>query len=401
MNFEEIKTFCNDQSRLSEILVDNILINYAAENDGVLNKFKKKLSKYKNVISEMPKEWFGMITSQYIAYEIFKYQGLCYKYIIDKNLLSLSSSIEEYLKFQMKNPWKFSFCIPKDNPHPNFFTMVDAITNKEFLLYSPSQQDLLEEYGSIRMFFYLLSYNGVCYQTYGPATYLSGILESDLMFFSKQIDPEILFGDQIYKLIDKNPVPFMSLFYGAEVPLVFHKEHLVIENTSEYYEDDFNTEIFKDLFEVEEKYPLYKLSLIGWDEFPHFAKCYYHAKKHRLFLTSMTDAGYEKIVQVFNTVGYDLPVNPENRVTLNMVKLTEKILGVKLDLNPYADSYKDEEEYSIDPELDKINLFVKFLLEAHNANENYDIKELANVAGISLDMAYDLEKSVQKSIDRT
>lgn len=398
MDFEEIKTFCDDQSRLSEIIVDNILINYAVENDGLLNKLKKKISNYRNVISEMPEEWFGMITSQYIAYEIFKKEGLSYKYICDQDLLSFSSSIEEYLKFQIKNPWKFSFCMPKDNPSPNFFNMIDVLTNKEFLLYSPSQQDLLDEFGNIRMFFYLLSYNGVCYQTYGPASFFTGLLESDLMFFSKHLDPDIMFGDEIYKLIDKNPVPFMSLFYGAEIPLVFHKEHLVIENISEYYEDDFDVSIFEGLFEIEEKYPLYKLSLIGWDEFPHFAKCYYHSKKKRLFLTAMTDSGYEKIIQAFNTVGYDLPINPENRATLNMINLTEKILGVKLDLNPYADSFKNEEVE--DPELNKMDLFVKLLIEAYNSNEDYDIKEFADIADISLDMAYDLERSVKKTIDR-
>lgn len=398
MNFEEIKLFCEDQSRLTEILVDNILLNYGAKNDGLYNKFKKKISNYKNIEDEMPDEWHGMSASQYMAYEIFKKEGLSYKYIYDQNVLRFSDSIEMYIKFQIKNPWKFSYCVPKDSPYPNFFNMVDVLNNEEFLLYSPGLEKLLEDDDNVCMHFYLISYNGVCWQTYGPHVYFRGLLDTDLMFFSKQINPDIMFGDQIYNLIDENPVPFMSLFYGGEVPLAYNKEHLVIENTSEYYEKDFNIENFKELFNVDEKYPLYKLSLKGFDGLPHFAKCYYHIKKYRLFLTAMTVEGYKKIIEAFNSIGYNLPQNPENRATLNIINLTEKILDRKIDLNPYAASFIDGE--ASDSEINKMNAFVELLIDAYNAKKDYDIREFANKADISLEMAYDLEKSIKKTFDR-
>lgn len=71
----------------------------------------------------------------------------------------------------------------------NFFEMVDALTNEEFLLNSTGMTELHKLHGSMQMYFYILGFNGMCWQTYGSHAYFRGMIPSDLLFFARQFDP--------------------------------------------------------------------------------------------------------------------------------------------------------------------------------------------------------------------
>ncbi len=400
MNFEDMEKYCSDQSVIIDMLVDKKLLEYCILREKLADKFLKLLRRISDIVNEMPNEWEEMIFPQYVAYYLFKKGGFVNKYIHDRNLCPEDSSIKDYLTFQIESPWKFSFCEPINCPASGFYNMVDVLTKEEFFLYSPALEDILEETNGVQMIFVLMNDNGECWQTYGVVAYFQGILPSDLFFFAKQIDNSIMFNEQVYEVVENNPIPFMALFSGAQVPLVYNKKFLMQRNSSEYYEEDFDVESFSELFEIEKKHPLYKLSLKnGWSNFPHFTACYYHAKKKRLIITALTDEGYKKIVRAFNTLGYDLPEQPENNATLHMINMAKRILKIDTELNPYEESFIEKKSDEPNPELEKMNLFLRHLLDAHNANEDYDIEYLADQCDIDMDTARQLEKTAFKTLD--
>ena len=99
-----------------------------------------------------------------------------------------------------------------------------------------------------------------------------GVQPFDLFYFAKLIKRDIVFTTDVQDVIDSDPVTFSMIFFeGAEIPVTFHKEDMVVINQSEYYLKDFAIEKYEKDFIIEKKHPLYMLSLKRWHWYPHFA----------------------------------------------------------------------------------------------------------------------------------
>jgi hypothetical protein len=247
------------------------------------------------------------------------------------------------------------------------------------------------------MIFLLISFNGSCWETYGPLSYLKSMLPEDLLFFSRQIKPDIDFVNEIPELIDKDPFPFMMLWRGGEFPLSTHGDDLLLFNKSEYHEEKFEPENLGDKFTIFNKYPVYKIDLNDWNSHPHFAHCFYHAKKKRLILMAMTNKGYDALVKTLSESGIILPEHPDIRATMNMILIAQEVFKTKFELSPYEKCFSEP----IGPEkqviLDKTNTFIKRFLEYHNKGIPCDIKLLAAAAGIDEEFAHQIVKQLKKS----
>ncbi len=400
IDYNEIEKLCEKQSGLFKDLVDDFLIYYCSEREKIDKLFARKLGQFRSVVQEMPEGWPYSLMSQYVAFRLFRKNGFARQYVNHPEILSRSDDERALLSFQIENPWRFVFCSIRSNPARNFFEMVDVLTSEEFLLYSPGLTGSLEENGSMQMYFYLLGFNGKCWQTYGPHAYFRGIIPSDLLFFARQLDSGVVFMNQIPDLIDRDPLPWAMLWRSGEVPLTSHRDDMVVMNCSEYHEDEFEPDEYEESFKIERKYPLYKMSVKRWGSFPHFAACYYHKKKHLLILSAMTDRGYAKLIEVFNKMGYDLPVNPENRVTIAMLHTAEEILDKEIQLNPYENSFSEPLDESRSDELEKINKFLRLLMDAHNEGKELDIDGFASLAGIDSESAHDIAQQAMKTLNR-
>jgi len=400
LNYNKIEQACISQSELSTTFVDEFLIYYCAEREGLNEQFVKKLAQYRSIVNMMPERWPYWVMSQYVAFRLFRQNGFARNYLNHAAILSRSNKEKELLSFQIEHPWRCTFCSVKNSPAPRFFVMVDVLTNEEFLLYSTGLEETLKQHGPMQMFFYLIGFNGECWQTYGPHAYFRGMLPSDLLFFAKQLNPDVVFMNQIPALIDRDFLPWALLFKSGELPRTFHKDDMVLLNTSEYHEENFEPDEYEEWFKIERKNPLYKMSLKRWSSFPHFAVAYYHKKKKRLILSTMTDRGYAKLTEAFGKIGYDLPQNPENRVTLAMLHTAQQILGREIELNPYEKSFSEPVNQKNSGELEKINRFATLLTNAHNAGAPIDIESFAAAAGIDAVNAHQIAQQIMKTIGR-
>lgn len=399
-DFREIEKTCNKQSELTKNFVDDFLIYFCAEKEGLEKLFARKLGQFRSTVQKMPEMWPDWLMSQYAAFHLFRKDGFARKYMSHPEILRRSGSEKAFLSFQVDNPWRYAFCSIKSNPSRHFFEMVDVLTNEQFLLYSSGLTETLEQYGPMQMYFYLIGFNGQCWQTYGPHTYFKGIIPSDLLFFARQLNSDVMFMNQIPALIDRDPLPWAMLYRSGEIPLTYHKDDMVIRNCSEYHEENFEPDEYEDLFKIERKYPLYKMSLKRWDRVPHFAACYYHKKKNRLILSAMTDRGYSKLIEAFGKMGYEFPVNSENRVTLAMLYTVKEVLGRDIQLNPYEESFFEPVNQEQSENLEKINKFLRLLMEAHNEGKEINIEGFATMAGIDSDNAYSIAEQTMKALDK-
>jgi hypothetical protein len=395
-DFNRIRYNCEKSNTISRRMVDEFLIPLCGHEEGLDKKLAGMLTDYRNVIQKMPENWPLWLASQYIAFQLFRKEGLAPKYLNHFQVRRRSDKELDYLKFQIKYPWRFTFCSIEQNPKDNFFEMKDVLTGEDFLLYSPGIAETEKQQGLMSLYFLLIGFNGECWQTYSTLAYFKGIQPFDIRFFAKQLKPDLISMDEIPMLIEEDPLPFMMLWVGAELPLTFYKQDLVVIVSSDFQQEDFNAKKFNQDFIIKQKSSVYMLSLKRWHGFPHFCNCFYDMGKKIFSLSAMTDRGYTKLVEVLNQLGYKFPQEPIIRVTPAMVSMTKEVLGREVELNPYEKLFKEEPAPGTDEGLRKVNGFLTRLMDALNSGANYDLQELAFLSGIELETAREIADQVSK-----
>jgi hypothetical protein len=112
----------------------------------------------------------------------------------------------------------------------------------------------------------------------------------------------------------------------------------------------------------------------------------------------MTSRGYDSLVSALNKRGDEFPSAPEIFATPSMLHLAKQVLNVDVDMNPYEKHFIKKTSPKTRKELDKINIFLKHLVDRLNNNEEYDIAELAAKAGIDSENAEQIAESLIKKM---
>ncbi|MBD3347267.1 MAG: hypothetical protein GF401_19605 [Chitinivibrionales bacterium] len=400
MNFKKIRSHCKQSSSISESLVDDFLINYCAEHERLNPIMARRLREFREVIQKMPERWPFMIASQYIAHRLFREGGFAQTYL-ERGLLNDRSEDElSWLAFQTEHPWRFSFFTIKEQPDRDFFVMTDELIGEEILLHSPGIANILDQHGPIQMLLLLVGFNGECWQTYGNLAYFRSMQPFDLLYFARQLGHSADFLNSIPEILAKDPIPFMLLWRGGEIPLAVHGKDLVVFNKSEFHDADFVPEKYAEQFVITKKHPVYRLQLKRWSSHPHFSVCFYHAKRKRLVFTAMTDRGYTKIIEAFETAGNKVPHTPEIRATMAMIFTAKEIFKTEPELVPYEKTFAEPVSPEHQKELDKINSFIRSFLPYHNKKKSFDLHALAEAAGIDDDLAKQVIEHIRKTTDR-
>jgi hypothetical protein len=105
-------------------------------------------------------------------------------------------------------------------------------------------------------------------------------------------------------------------------------------------------------------------------------------------------------VDTLNQLGEEFPQEPEIRVTPTMGSIVKEVLGREVELNTYERLFVKEPSPGAEAELDKINNFLKQMMDAVNSGKDYDLRELAVSAGIEYETAKQIADNVEKKIRR-
>lgn len=136
-SYSEIRKICEKNSRISERVVDDFLIGYAAGHHNLEKKMNQQFTRYHHVVSRFEKGTVNMLKSQFIAHRIFREEGLIGKLLKLPALQRFRGEERDYLLQQAEVPWRFSFSVIRESPSEDFFRMKDIFSGEEYLLFSP------------------------------------------------------------------------------------------------------------------------------------------------------------------------------------------------------------------------------------------------------------------------
>jgi hypothetical protein len=79
--YDELRTICKLNSRISEKVVDDFLISYAAGHQGLEKKMEREFDRFRHVAKQLGTENVNMLKSQYLAHKVFREGGLLGKFL--------------------------------------------------------------------------------------------------------------------------------------------------------------------------------------------------------------------------------------------------------------------------------------------------------------------------------
>jgi len=404
INFSQIRETCLKNQQLTRSVIDDFLLYFAADRFNLDREMKKQFSRYRHITGKAPEEWINIMKAQYITHRIFKEGGLINKIETHRALSHLDKQEREFLNFNRKHPWRFSFSIITKNPGEDFYEMEDVFTGEGFLLYSPGITEILET-NDVLLWFNLITYNGSCWETYGIIGHYRSFEPEDILFYATQLYPGTWFEDvdELLEFTEKNPIPFMILYLLSNQPLVFNGEDQMVQKGSEFLEDEFDSSLLENTFTVEYADGVYRLSLEDWDQFPHFSFAYYDEKKEQLFLYAMSDRGYTALVDALNDCGYQLPYDSDFRVNMGMVAAVQQILKKDIRLNPYESLFEHtaEPDAEQDEEVERLNEMLNSIIPDINAGRKPDAAKLAQQFNVNEETAREIIDQFWEKYGRT
>jgi len=363
-DFIEIKKVCDRNSSISATVIDDFILHYAVAKNNLAEEFDLKIASYRHITQETPASWVRMLKSQYIIHSIFKEDGLLRKYL--------------------------------NHPESDFYQMEDVFSGDSFLLYSKSTTLTLTEQPAL-IWFNLIAFNGVCWQTFGPVNAYQSFDQDDIFFFARALNSRIDSEEMLLGDVEKNPVPYMLLLTGGRMPVTVNKKDELLILRGEQEQESLDARQLKDHFKVEYNKGVFRISLKQWDEPPHLAAAYYDEEEKRLTVVSMTDRGFSALAKKMNEHGFSPAPEPQIRIHLSMLFTAEKILKKKLARDPYENLFTPETSPQAKAEIERINHFLQSVMPLINAGKKPNIAALAKEAGVDASLA---ERIVADAIGR-
>ncbi len=385
-NFTQLRVVCKESTSLSTIVVDDFLMYYVAQREGLEREMDQRLARFRKVIKGFQQSWINLIKAQYVCHRIFKKDGFIKKYSTHAAVKTLTTEERNYIEQQSVVPWRYSYSVITANPETDFYEMEDVFSGETYLLYSPSVSQILSE-GAVSLWFNLIAFNGSCWQSFGPVISFQGLEPDDIFFFATELNPQIETEEDLMTDVEKNPIPYLMLISGSRYPVTIHGEDEILQLVAEYHLESFDSSGLKKDFTVEYAQGVYRIRLGAWGDPPHFAAAYFAEDRKILLLTSLTDRGFQSLVYQLNKNGLLLPTEPDIRVHLSMLINIKHILGKELRLNPYEDLFVSKSTPVEHTAMDNLNRLLSLALPFINAGQEPDVPALAKEAGVDEETA--------------
>ena len=389
-DYIKLKNICRQNSRLSEEIIDDRLIYYAAQRDRLEREMDQRLYRYKHITGKFRKSWVNMLKSQYLAHRIFKENGLIRKYLNHSEIKSWDKSWRNFLQQQARCPWRFTFSQIEANPEKDFYEMTDVFTGDPFLLYSPGITSTMADQPGVALWFNLIGFNGSCWQSFGPIGAYRSFNPDDIFFFATELNPGIESEEDLLAHLEGNPVPYMMLIAGSNYPMTYNGKDRLVQHYGWHPVEEFESSKFKKGFKIEYTPGIYRLTQKKWGGPPHFAMAHYDEKEKILFTSSMTGRGYAALIRHLGSTGYNLSTAPDIRVSPSMLFTAREILRKDIQPDPYLHKLPQTVPAGESELLDKMNQLIALALPAINENKEPDLEALAQQVGLEWETAREI-----------
>ena len=397
--YDELRTICKLNSRVTEKVVDDFLISYAAGHQGLEKKIELDFDRFRHVAKQLGKENVNMLKSQYLVHKVFREGGLLGKFMRHPALDRFKGEERDFLAQALKLPWRFCFSVIVDEPSADFYTMEDVLTGKCYLLYSPAVSGIRDSARPV-LWFNLIGFNGFCWQSYGPVVYYQSFEAGDIWFYATELNPDLEDLPEVAAHVELDPLPYMMLISGATMPLSYYKDEQLKYLLSEFDQENLDTASLKEGFRTEYEKGVYRITHKKWGEHPHYAQVFFDEEKQLLLFSAMTRRGFDALVKDFNAFGHDFPAEPFLQVNLSMQGTVAMILQKKVVLNEYLDLFQLDSDPVKEKVVEDINAFIALVLPQINAGKTPDIEAAARETGVDPETALSVVESVLGSLDK-
>ncbi len=387
-DYTKLRKICEQNSRISERVVDDFLLNYAARYQGLEKKMNTQFGRYREVLSKFKKEDVARLKGQFVIHRVLREDGLIHKLMKNPALQRFKGEEQDFLKQQASVPWRFSFAEIIGEPEKEFFRMRDVFREEEYLLFSPGMANLNAS-GNTLLWLNLIGFNGSCWQSFGPIGAYQSFDAEDVLFFAMEHNPEIEEGWDLCADLEKNPLPYMLLLSGAAYPRTFHKEDEMMYYMAEYDLDSLDTAGLRKSFGSEYDNGVYRFTDKKYGEHPHFAQVYYDERMRLLLFTAMTGRGFRGLVRNFNKFGYAFPEQPYLTVRLQMITTAKAILKREIVVNEYFDRFKETPDPETSDTVAKLNDLMNLVMPEINAGRKPDLDAAAKKVGLDPETAHE------------
>lgn len=330
-----------------------------------------------------------MLVAEFTAHQLFGQKHLIHEYLKDPEILKLPDAEYQYLEWHAKHTWRFSFAVIQDNPEPGFFNMLDLLTNESYLLYSPGLQKICK-IGVPRLCFNLISFNGLCWQTYGVVICSRAYTWEDIFFLSECINPEIEDEEGIAQEVESNCFPFLLLVLGMNSPIVTSQGYEIIFCGATDYCQSINLDQLQSKFIVASKGRIVQMKSHEMSEFPHDAVAYFDPKKKEIIRNASTLEGFEFLTEALRESGIELETGADYYVTPAMYNAAEKIIDRKISITSEYGILFIKPASKEDELTKRVNKFVQMILPNISSGEKPDIEGIAFAAGLDSDLGEEL-----------
>ena len=405
MNYSSIENHCKAKAAVSASAIDRKIMYHAAARYGLDKKFDQELKKYPKVVKATDEAAINYMKAMYITKQIFGEKGLIHGYIEKGQLREYTDAEKTFLIEASQHAWKWSYAVIKENPSPNFFVMTDVFSDEEYLLYSPSMQNILVTERP-EMWFNLIGFNGQCCQTFGMLYSFTSLTRNDIYYFATEVDRPVDTDQEILDIIDKTPIPFLLLYNFSRIPIVVSRDHVVryfysIEDCKEIPIDKF-----KKNFRISSHYPYLVMELLTHETFPHFARAIFNQDLEEIDLISMTSEGFHALQQALAAKGLLFSEAPQVIVSPEMKEIVKRILGREMDILMFSniiekaeakhllaqitkhpakvDNEPDDTDDLEEATVAQINSFMGALIPIINTRKPVDIEALAKAHGLTI-----------------
>lgn len=395
IDFQKLKRISDDNSAASRTYIDDFMMHYAASRDNLGKEMELQFKRFHHVMSQLPGDIVNRMKAQYIIHNIFRENGRIRKLINHVEVKRKGAEAQAFFKHQQDHPWRFTFTEMIDMPAPDFHLHTDVFSGDEYLIYSPGMSQTFRDHNeSVKLWFNLLAYNGQCWQTYGPIAAYKSIDADDVFFFGTELDDNISDDEELIGLIQKNPLPFMSLIIGGNVPTIVNQGDQLTAHTAVVDVPELNVESFRPEFSIEQEQGIIKLSIAPWSEPMHYAAAYFDDTDGELFCYAMTARGFTELTKELRKKGVKVDA-PDIWVNMSSVITMEQILRRKVRINPYESLFEKPTVPEKDEQLEKLNIAMQMAMADFNARREPDYEAYAKTSGVSVE---ELQPIIERSL---
>lgn len=388
-DYKKIRKICEQNSRITERVVDDFLMAYAARHHGLEKKMNAHFDRYRHVTSKFERANIDRFKGQYIIHRVFRNGGLIEKFMRNPALERFKGEERDFLLQHARVPWRFSFSEITEEPEKDFFRMRDVFSGDEYLLFSPSTTGLKASSNPL-LWLNLIGFNGSCWQSYGPIGAFNSFGPDDIFFYATERKPEIEEAEELLLDIEEDPLPYILLLSGAAYPRTYNKTDEMLFLMAEHDLESLDTAGMKKDFKSEYDDGVYRLTHLKLGEHPHFAQAYYDEGEKLLLFTAMTRRGFDRLVTDFNAAGHNFPLEAYLKVRLQMLTTAGDILKRKIVLNEYEELFREDADPESQKAVDDVNAFVSLVLPDINAGRKPDIEKAARKTGVHINTARDV-----------